>query len=142
MSRNQTDNSALLLAAMNAQTNAEPPDLVKYTSVLADALGVSRQAVHAWRHRPDAPQRIGGFWSVREWREYVKSRGLAAAQTVDRATVISEICTVILNKLPPRLSRLRLDYVLSRIETALHISLAGSRFRSAGCDTDTGCGDV
>ena len=127
--------AALLLAAECAQANSEPADLVKYTSALAYALGVTRQTVHAWRRRPDAPKRTGGCWSVREWRGYIKASGLAAAQKVDRTTAIGEICTSILNKLPPRISRHRLHQLLARVETALRISLPGSRFRSAGYDS-------
>jgi hypothetical protein len=67
--KRRDDSSALLLAAMSAKTSAEPPDLVKYTSGLADALGVSRQAVHVWRFRPDAPQRTGGRVEGRGSRE-------------------------------------------------------------------------
>jgi hypothetical protein len=126
--------SALLQAAQRARASLEPADLVKYSS-LAHELGVTRQTVHAWRRRPDAPKRTGGYWSVRERQEYMKTRGLANAQTVDRTTVITEICTSILNNLPPRLSRHRLQQLLSRVETALHISLPGSRFRSASCDS-------
>ena len=61
----------------------------------------------------------------------MKAHELAAAQTVDRTTATAEICTAILGKLPPRLSRHRLQQLLARIETALHISLPGSRFRGA-----------
>ena len=136
------DASALLHAATSARANTEPPDLVKYTNALACALGVSRQAVHAWRHRPGAPRRTGGYWSVREWQEYMKAHELAAAQTVDRTTATAEICTAILGKLPPRLSRHRLQQLLARIETALHISLPGSRFRSGGCGAKSRRGDV
>jgi hypothetical protein len=127
--------SALLQAAQRARASLEPTDLIKYTSSLAQELGVTRQTVHAWRRRADAPKRTGGYWSVREWQEYMRTHGLASAQTVDRTTVITEICTSILNNLPPRLSRHRLQQLLSRVETALHISLPGSRFRSASCDT-------
>jgi hypothetical protein len=127
--------SALLQAAQRARASLEPTDLVKYTSSLAHELGVTRQTVHTWRRRPDAPKRTGGYWSVREWQEYVKACGLANAQTVDRTTVITEICTSILNNLPPRLSRHRLQQLLARVEIALHISLPGSRFRSGGCDS-------
>lgn len=136
------DSSALLRAATSARANSEPPDLVRYTNTLADALGVSRQAVHSWRHRPDAPQRTGGYWSVAEWQKYMTAHGLAAAQTVNRTTAIADICTAILNKLPPRLSRHRLQVLLARVETALHIALPGSRFRSDGCGSKPRRGDV
>ena len=132
------DASTLLHAAEGANARTEPPDLIKFTSALADALGVSRQAVQSWRHRPGAPRRTGGYWSVREWQEYMKAHELAAAQTVDRTTATAEICTAILGKLPPRLSRHRLQQLLARIETALHISLPGSRFRSGGCAVSPG----
>ena len=39
------DPSALVHAATSARANMEPPDLVKYTNALADALGVSRQVM-------------------------------------------------------------------------------------------------
>jgi hypothetical protein len=127
--------SALLRAAQRARASLEPTDLIKYTSSLAHELGVTRQTVHAWRRRPDAPKRTGGYWSVREWQEYVNASGLASKQKLDRTTVISEICTSVLSKLPPRLSRRRLQQLLARVETALHISLPGSRFRSAGYES-------
>lgn len=127
--------ASALLQAARARTSLEPADLVKYTSSLALELGVTRQTVHAWRRRPDAPKRTGGYWSVREWQEYVNASGLASKQKLDRTTVISEICTSVLSKLPPRLSRHRLQQLLARVETALHISLPGSRFRSGSCDS-------
>lgn len=132
----KTDDSTLLLhAASRVFSDVQPLDLVRYTSALADALGVTRQTVHAWRRRPDAPKRIGRFWSIREWRDYMKTHQLAANGTVDRATAISEICATVLDKIPPRLSRHRLQHVLAHVKTALHISLPGTRFRSDACDT-------
>ena len=125
--------NALLHAAGAASAKCELSDLVKYTTALADALGVSRQAVHTWQRRPDSPRRIGGYWSVRAWQDYMKAHNLAVAQKVDRATAVTELCTVVMNNLPPRLPRRRLLRLLERIETALHVTFAGTRFRSATC---------
>jgi len=124
---------ALLDAASDANAKCELSDLVKYTTTLADALGVSRQAVHTWQRRPDSPRRFGGCWSVRAWQNYMKAYDLAVAQKVDRATAVTEVCTVVMNNLPPRLPRRRLMRLLERIETALHKTFAGTRFRPATC---------
>jgi hypothetical protein len=128
-----SDYVTLLRAAESAESMRLPPDQVRYTTELADALGVSRQAVHAWRRFPNSPRRTGGFWSICEWQAFMKVHNLAEMQPVDRATVLSEICTLVLDKLPPRLTRKRLHELLGRVEIALHSALPGSRFRSGAC---------
>lgn len=124
------DPSALLATAMKAQSSTEPPDLVKHTTALADALGVTRQSVHAWRRRADAPKRTGGFWSIGEWQDYMKKHQLADTQSVGRIAITAEVCQLIVSKLPPQMSRQRLRQLLARVETALRSSLNGTRFRS------------
>jgi hypothetical protein len=106
-------------------------DLVKYTSALADALGVSRQAVHTWQRRSDAPARKGGFWSIREWQDYMRKHSLAATQRLDRTTAVTEVCSLVMNNLPPQITRRRLHRLLARVETALHVICPGTRFRPA-----------
>jgi hypothetical protein len=131
---NMADSATLLKAAVNAAAT-DLPDLVRCTTALADALGVTRQAVHAWRRRPDAPQRKDGCWSVREWQAYMQTHRLAEAQNVGRIAAATEICELVISHLPPRITRKRLRQVMDRLKTALHISLAGSRLRSETCDT-------
>ena len=115
---------------MESLTNNPIPDFVKTTSALADELGVSRQSIHTWSRRDDAPKRIGGFWSVIEWRCYMQTHGLAPNQPVSRITAVGEVCEVVLAALPAHVSRHRIEVLKMHIKRALHSVLPGTRFRS------------
>lgn len=48
---------------------------------LADLLGVTRRTLNAWQKLEGAPAPLSnGMWSVAEWREFVRLRGLKGAK--------------------------------------------------------------
>jgi len=66
-----------MLQAMAAGSSASDLVLASNFNELAEALGVSRQAIHAWRKLEGAPAaNANGTHEVAAWREFVKAQGL------------------------------------------------------------------
>jgi len=67
---------AMLQAMAAGSPNTGTPVAGNYNE-LAEILGVSRQAVHAWRRLDDAPKpHPNGHHEVAAWREFMTRRGL------------------------------------------------------------------
>jgi hypothetical protein len=69
-----------MLQAMAA--GAEQPDIAhaKNFTELAIVLGVTRQAIHAWKRFDGAPKPpANGLHDVAAWREFIRQRGLKSA---------------------------------------------------------------
>jgi len=72
-----------MLQAMAAGSVASGITLVANYNELAEALGVTRQAIHAWRKLEGAPEaNANGTHEVAVWREFVKQRGLKNEEDV------------------------------------------------------------
>lgn len=71
-------------AAQTGGGSAPPVSGMAYVSTksdLADALGMSRQRLHPWTRRDDAPGRLpDGRYSVAEWAKYFRDRGVPVGQ--------------------------------------------------------------
>jgi len=66
-----------MLQAMAAGSVASGITLAANYNELAEALGVTRQAIHSWRKLEGAPEaNANGTHEVAAWREFVKQRGL------------------------------------------------------------------
>src|SRR5436305_2041323 len=100
----------------------DPDNFVKTIVDLAERLGVSRQALHVWCKRADAPRRFGGFWNVAQWRSFVDDRNLAPRETVTRTTAVIEICHYLSERLPQKMSRRQFRELKKRVIIALHFS--------------------
>jgi uncharacterized protein (DUF2267 family) len=93
---------------------------VRTTTELASRLGVSRQAVHYWRHLPGAPRIEAGFWNVAEWKSFSRKNALNSAKRVSRNQAASQIRRMILENLPESVSRTKLSRLRSNLLSALH----------------------
>ena len=72
-----------MLQAMAAGSVASGITLAANYNELAEALGVTRQAIHAWRKLEGAPEaNANGTHEVAVWREFVKQRGLKNEEDV------------------------------------------------------------
>ena len=66
-----------MLQAMAAGSVASGITLAANYNELAEALGVTRQAIHSWRKLEGAPEaNANGTHEVAAWREFVKQQGL------------------------------------------------------------------
>lgn len=66
-----------MLQAMAAGSQESGAAVASNYNELADILGVSRQAIHAWRKFEDAPKaNPNGTHEVAAWREFINRRGL------------------------------------------------------------------
>ena len=92
---------------------------VRTTTELASRLGVSRQAVHYWRHLPGAPRMEAGFWNVAEWKSFTRKNALNSKR-VSRNQAASQIRRMILENLPESVTRKKLSRLLSDVQAALH----------------------
>jgi hypothetical protein len=73
-----------MLQAMAAGSEEPAVTTAKSQVELAAALGITRQALHAWKKFPDAPKvSSNGTYDVLAWREFVKRRGLKTPQQTD-----------------------------------------------------------
>ena len=69
-----------MLQSMAAGTGAAPPAASSYVE-LASILGVTRQSVHAWKKRRDAPKpAANGLHDVAAWREFMRRNELKGAE--------------------------------------------------------------
>ena len=67
-----------MLQSMAAGAGAEPATAASYVA-LAGILGASRQSVHAWSKRRDAPKpAANGLHDVAAWREFMRRNDLQA----------------------------------------------------------------
>jgi len=65
-----------MLQSMATGTGSSPATASSYVE-LAAILGVSRQSIHAWKKRKDAPKpAANGLHDVVAWREYMKAHDL------------------------------------------------------------------
>ncbi|MEI6035947.1 MAG: hypothetical protein WCS65_16900 [Verrucomicrobiae bacterium] len=66
-----------MLQAMASGSVASGITLAANYNELAEALGVTRQAIHSWRKLENAPEaNANGTHEVAAWREFVKQQGL------------------------------------------------------------------
>ena len=69
-----------MLQSMAAGTGSAPPAASSYVE-LASILGVTRQSVHAWKKRKDAPKPApNGLHDVAAWREFMRRNDLKGAE--------------------------------------------------------------
>jgi len=72
-----------MLQAMASGSVASEVTLASNYNDLAEALGVTRQAIHSWRKLEGAPEaNANGTHEVAAWREFVKQRGLKCDEDV------------------------------------------------------------
>ncbi len=65
-----------MLQSMATGTGSSPPTAASYVE-LAAILGVSRQSIHTWKKRKDAPKpAANGLHDVVAWREYMQAHEL------------------------------------------------------------------
>ena len=70
-----------MLQTLAAGAGADGPPFAKNFVELAEALKVSRQAVHAWKKFEDAPKpESNGLHDVAKWREFMRRRGLKGGE--------------------------------------------------------------
>jgi len=70
-----------MLQSMAAGAPASGITVATNYSELADALGVSRQAIHSWRKMDGAPQaNANGTHDVAAWREFIKAKDLKSGE--------------------------------------------------------------
>ena len=68
---------AMLQAMAAGSANTDTAPVANNYNELAEILGVSRQAIHAWRRFADAPKpQANGTHEVAAWREFMTRRGL------------------------------------------------------------------
>ena len=72
-----------MLQSMAAGSVASGITIAANYNELAEALGVTRQAIHSWRKLEGAPEaNANGTHEVAAWREFVKQRGLKNEEDV------------------------------------------------------------
>ena len=106
----------------------DPDNFAKTTVELALRLGVSRQALHTWRKRANAPHSVGGFWNVAAWKRFIDDGNLAPRETVSRTTAVIEICHYLTERLPVKMSRREFRQFKKGVASALHCSCRATRF--------------
>jgi len=69
-----------MLHSMASGSGGSPPTAASYVE-LAAILGVTRQSVHAWKKRKDAPKPApNGLHDVMAWREFMRRNDLKGAE--------------------------------------------------------------
>jgi hypothetical protein len=117
-----TRNERAMLQSMAGGAEAPGVTVAKNYVELAGALGVSRQAVHAWKKLGDAPQPASnGLHDVAAWREFMRRRGLkggaAAAEGDPVSSLKARRLLVDVEERELRLAAKRGEYVsLSKVE--------------------------
>jgi len=72
-----------MLQSMATGTGSSPPTAASYVE-LAAILGVSRQSIHTWKKRKDAPKpAANGLHDVVAWREYMQAHELKGNSASD-----------------------------------------------------------
>jgi len=124
-----------MLQAMAAGSMASTITLASNYSELADALGVSRQSIHAWRKLEGAPEpNANGTHDVAAWREFVKQRGLKSdepASDVESALKARKLLAEVMER-EFRLKVKQGEYVLMddvRTRWAYHVGQAVALLR-------------
>ena len=82
-----------MLHSMASESGSAPPTAASYIE-LAAILGVTRQSVHAWKKRKDAPKpAANGLHDVLAWREFMRRNDLkgADAATQEPADIESSL---------------------------------------------------
>lgn len=70
-----------MLQSMATGTGASPASASSYVE-LASLLGVSRQSIHTWKKRKDAPRPASnGLHDVAAWREFMARHGLKGGES-------------------------------------------------------------
>ena len=130
-------NERAMLQAMAAGGSAEGVAAVAANyNELAEALGVSRQAVHAWRKFNDAPKaNSNGTHDVAAWREFMARRGLKGGAPIAADAEASLRARKLLAEVLEREHRLKVkqgEYVLLeevRTRWAYHVGQAVALLR-------------
>ena len=74
-----------MLQSMATEAGAEPSTASSYIE-LAAILGVTRQSVHAWKKRRDAPKpAANGLHDVPAWREFMRRNDLKGAEPASQS---------------------------------------------------------